>query len=129
MSMQLSPMLILASVAMGFLSAFFAKRRGRNPYTWFFVGFFFGLLGIMAIFFAPAPKKKLAPQPPSKPLPTIEGPSNKFWYYLDSSHAQVGPISHSGLTSIWRQGKISLSTYVWHEELPEWKLLKEMVKE
>ena len=41
---------------------------------------------------------------------------------------QQGPMSHDALTAAWREGKLNLSTYVWNEELPEWKPLEEFVK-
>ena len=120
-----TPLTLCAALLTGCLGAFLAKRRGRNPYNWFFIGFFFGVLGTLTIFFAPN-KKQLPAVATEPPLPTIQGPLNKFWYYLDGSHNQIGPMSHQSLTTEWRQGKISATTYVWHEELPEWKLLKDL---
>jgi len=131
MQFPITPLTILFAALTGFLGAYLAKRRGRNPYLWFFMGSFFGILGAFAIFFAPS-KKKPVRQPveaaaaPELP-PSIQGPSDKFWYYLDPSHQQVGPMSHDALTAAWSQGKISLTTYVWHEELPDWKPLQELI--
>ena len=128
MPIPLSPFALLVAFCTGLLGAYLARKRGRNPYVWFFVGFFFGILGAMVIFFAPKAKKKPSPlSEPSKqdPLPSIKGPTDKFWYYLDPTHQQMGPMSLDALTSAWREGKISLTTYIWHEELSEWKFLKD----
>lgn len=117
------------SCLIGTLSAYLAHRRERNPYIWFFVGAFFGILGVIAVFFAPA-KKKAKPLPlhPLQPEPTIVGPSDKFWYYLDPAHQQMGPISFDALKRAWKEGKITLSTYVWYEDLADWKPLQEFIR-
>lgn len=126
MQFPLSPTALLIAAGIGALSAYIAHRRGRNPYIWFFVGFIFGILGIMAIFFAPSGKKKAAAAPiDAKPEPTIQGPKDKFWYYLDLSNQQQGPMSHDALTLAWKDGTVNSATLVWHEDLTDWKPLKE----
>ncbi len=129
MAFPLSTAALISAFLIGILSAYIAYRRGRNPYIWFFVGFVFGIFGIMAIFFAPSGKKKAASTVPIaiQPEPTIQGPKDKFWYYLDPSNQQQGPMSHDALTSAWKQGIVTPATYVWNEELTEWKLLKDMM--
>jgi hypothetical protein len=130
MHIPITPLTIVAAILTGALGAYLAHRRGHNPYIWFCIGSFFGILGAFAIFFAPARKKVLTKSEPEPPvqqlLPGIQGPSDKFWYYLNQEHKQVGPMSLDGLTNAWRQGKISLTTYVWNEELPDWKPLREL---
>ena len=86
---------LLFSAATGILSAYLAYRRGRNPYIWFFIGGFFGLLGTIFLFFAPRSKKAeeaSKPLTPPKSEPYLFGPAEKFWYYLDNGQAQIGPI-------------------------------------
>jgi MFS family permease len=131
MSPLFTPATIIAAFLFGAISSYLAHRRGRSPVRWFFVGFLFGILGLFAVFLAPAMKRKAvqpALPPEEKPLPVIDGPSDKFWYYLDPAHQQQGPMSHNALTTALRQGKISLSTYVWNEDMPDWKILQEFVK-
>ena len=135
MPMPLTPATILAALLFGAISAYLAHRRGRSPYKWFFIGFLFGILGLFAVFMAPPIKNKKAAAAVTSPqqiqgklLPAIQGPSDKFWYYLDPSHQQQGPMSHNALTSAFHQGKISLSTYVWNEEMADWTLLQKLVK-
>lgn len=125
----LSPLHLASAVAFGAFSAYFAYKRGRNPYKWFFIGFFFGLLGLFAaVLFLPSSKKKIpASIAVIKPQPRILGPSDKFWYYLDPQHKQVGPISYSALSDFLKKGSILPTTYVWNEDMDDWKILKELV--
>ena len=124
----MSPATFLAAFLFGALSAYLAHRRHQNPYKWFLIGFLFGAFGLFAVFFFPQRKKASLPVPEEKPLPTINGPLDKLWYYLDPTHQQQGPMSHNALTTAFREGRISLTTYVWNEELTEWKALQELVK-
>lgn len=129
MYIPISPLMLISAFVFGLLSSFLAYKRGRNPYLWFFLGFLFGIFGIFAIFFATGEKKR-APHSERKgePVFSIHGPLDKFWYYLDPSHQQQGPMSRDALNNAWKEGKIDSSTYVWNEEMTEWKPLKEMIK-
>lgn len=126
MPVPVSPFMFICAAVIGLVSAYFAHRMGRNPYIWFFIGFLFGIFGIFAIFFAS--KKKEVPQEKPAPVFAISGPKDKFWYYLDPANQQQGPMSHDALTNTWKQGKIDLATFVWHEELKEWTPLKETLQ-
>lgn len=133
MALPTTPAMIIAATLLGAITAVFAHRRQRNPYKWFFIGFLFGMIGLLALFLFPPKRRKpvvhLASekeeQSPSS-LPVIQGPSDKFWYYLDQARQQQGPMSHHALTSAFLQGKISLSTYVWNEDMADWKELQEV---
>jgi hypothetical protein len=124
--MSLTLHLCIAAIV-GIISATIAGRRGRNPYFWFAIGFLFGILGLLAIFIAPAPKKS-EPPAQAEPLPYIDGPIDRFWYYLDEARRQQGPMSHNALTQAWKKGQIPPTTLVWHEDLPNWKELQELIK-
>ena len=63
-----------------------------------------------------------------QPHPVIIGPFDKLWYYLDPAHEKIGPMSFQALNQEWKQGKITPTTYVWHEELPDWKPLQEFIR-
>jgi MFS family permease len=136
MEFQLTTTAFLGACLFGTLSLYLAHRKGRSPYTWFFVGFVFGIFGLLAIFFAPSQKKKpisSAPKPQESTLEelaiqTIQGPIDKFWYYIDPSNQQQGPMSHSALTSAWLEGKLNQSTFVWNEEFADWKTLKDILR-
>ena len=130
MPMPITPATIIAAILFGIVSSYIAQKRGRSPYRWFFIGFLFGIFGLVASFMAP--KRKVGPIASvvkSDPPPLIiQGPIDKFWYYLDPARERQGPMSHQALTSAFRQGKITLSTYVWNEEMSDWKFLQEIVK-
>ncbi len=123
--MNVSPLMLITPIVIGSIAAYLAHKRDRNPYIWFTVGFLFGIFGIFAFFFA-TQKKVITPIPKERvPVFTIQGPKDKFWYYLDREQKQQGPISHAALASAWKQGNINEATLVWHEELTDWKPLKE----
>lgn len=109
----------------GLLLAYLAHKQKKNIYLWFTIGFGFGLVGIIAFFFLHQQNKPTPKKPPNPiPSPSIEGPKHKLWYYLDPDHNRKGPMSLDALQAEWRQGKVFPSTYVWNEELSEWKLLE-----
>jgi len=118
---------LIAGFIMGLISAYLAQRRGRNPIFWFFMGLIFGVFGLLFFFNIPA-KKKLPPISKPQPQPYVFGPSDKFWYFLDDTHTQIGPMSYIALSNQWRQGKIKPATFVWHEDLPDWKPLQELIR-
>ena len=124
----ITPSGIIFATLFGLASAFFAHKRKKNPYTWLLIGFFFGIFGLFAIFFLPSKKRRRrkAPIQREKTVPSLLGPIDKFWYYLDPTHQKIGPISHSALTKALREGQISQTTYVWHENLTDWKKVEEL---
>lgn len=127
MNLTFSPTMLLVAAVIGTISAYLAFKQGKNPYLWFAIGFFFGVLGVFAMFFASSKKKPIPA--PKQPFFRLEGPNDKFWYYLDPSHTQQGPMSKDAITIAWKAGKISPSTFIWHEELSEWKPLKESLRQ
>ncbi len=135
--------LLIMLVAVGAIASHFAKLRGRNPRTWFILGFVFGLIGLAVLFVLPSLKKKKHPQalqqtPPASPAaPLIKKPAievldathaNKLWYYLDESHQQYGPMSINALSQAWEAGKVKPHTYVWNEHLTDWKSFDQVLK-
>jgi drug/metabolite transporter (DMT)-like permease len=120
---------LIAGTITGLITAYIAYRRERKPILWFCIGFFFGLLGLLFFFFVPR-KKKPIPAAPLKPQPQpyVFGPSDKYWYFLDRAQAQVGPMSYTALSNHWKQGEIKPDTFVWHEDLADWKPLQELIR-
>lgn len=102
----------------GLLCSYFAHRRGRNPYLWFGVGAFLGLLGIIAFLFLTPKRKKKQATPPAAPHPM----TFRQWYYLDAEHTQQGPLPYPALIT----KDLSPQTLVWNEDLTSWTPLSEL---
>lgn len=122
----ISPSFILLSSIYGMISGYLAYRKKKNPYKWFLIGFCFGLIGI-AFFLIPQKQRKGAAPLKQESMVSIQGPSDKLWFYLDSTLQQVGPVSYSSISKAFSQKIISQETYVWHENLTEWKKLGEFI--
>ena len=65
-----------------------------------------------------AKKKKEEPKA-SLPAPV----ANKIWYYLSEDMTQSGPISTHALKQAWKDGTVTDTTYIWNEDLDDWKQL------
>lgn len=116
-----------------------AKKRGRNPVSWFLIGLILGLIGLIILYLLP-PKLKIAPATsPSAPArdtpepitsPSIHAPSSEeafvLWYYLEEDNTQRGPMSFNALQEIWETQAITDSTYVWNETMEGWKTLRDL---
>lgn len=123
--------ILFLSVLMGGLAGFTAKRKGKDPFFWFFVGALFGMLGVFFILFAPTRKKKLAyvggeVRKEQAPLPLLSPPSytsfeTREWFYLTESEEQKGPYSFDALRQAWHTAAIGANTLVWNETLENWK--------
>lgn len=133
----LSPTYFFFWIVMGSISAYFAKKRGKNPYLWFAIGSFFGLLGFFILFFMSKKKKNMqAEQEASKEdgmtidiTPEVTPAElEKLWYYLAAENQQHGPMSFDALKRAFREGKISNGSYVWNEEMDEWRRFGELFK-
>ena len=131
MEQLLTPASIIMGSLFGIIAGYLAFQRKRNHYLWFLLGFVFGIIAIFALIFAPKKKKArrrvqtMRRKEPSAPV--LQGPIDKFWFYLDPTHKQVGPVSHSAIAKAFHLGQISKTTYVWHENLSEWKKLEELI--
>lgn len=114
---------------LSFFCAHKAKLRGRNPFVWFAIGFTFGLLGLLILYLLPPltsqslPKVYSSIEPRQKPLFKS---SQKLWYYLNSHNQRFGPMSLERLKEIWIENQIFKKTYVWNEEMKDWKLVEEL---
>jgi hypothetical protein len=116
-------LVFLVSFITGFLSFYIAKRKGLNPYTWFFCGFFFGLIGAILLYFL-FPKKKEEKETIQIPVDPL---ANKIWYYLDQDMNQTGPMSYPALKRAWSEGVISNTTYIWNPDLDDWKTVEDIL--
>lgn len=90
-----------------------AKKRNRRHKLWFALGFLFGLLGVIVLYFLPKVEDKKTIKTRS-PKPTIIK-SSKLWYYLDKENKQYGPMSDHALKQNLAEAK-----YVWNDAMDEW---------
>lgn len=119
---------ILFWVLFGFLASHLAKKKGRNPATWFFIGLTLGVIGVLLAWLLPAayPKRSLTSPPPSRPRPKSDA-WLKTWYYLDRSHQQQGPLDFADLIKILKRNEINETSFIWGEGMgTEWKKLADL---
>jgi hypothetical protein len=116
---------VMMWLAFGFLTAYLARRRGKNPYFWFFIGMLLGVMGLLILIFL---SKRSTSTVKKDPIPTLdvtpEPTQEKFWYYLDPEDKQFGPMSFSSLEKAYETGLVKEETYVWNEDLEDWKAFK-----
>ncbi|MCC5831911.1 MAG: DUF4339 domain-containing protein [Chlamydiales bacterium] len=117
--------LLLFWVFFGCIASYLAKRRGRNPLAWFFLGLFLGILGVLLVVILPNRLHRLR-VPPSLPRPQRSEAWLKMWYYLDPAHSQQGPLEFPDLAKHLRENRLTESSLVWGEGMKEWKPLAEM---
>ncbi|NGX54486.1 MAG: hypothetical protein KR126chlam2_00097 [Chlamydiae bacterium] len=119
--------LLLFWLFFGILSSHLAKKKGRNPRIWFFIGLLFGAFGVALLYLLPLfeklKAKKAVVQP--KPLPP-QSQRREFWYYLDTTHKQQGPVDFDHLTKVWKSQKIADHSYLWTDGMGDWKKLSEL---
>lgn len=119
-------LILFSALLTGIAAVYLAKQKNKDPFLWFFIGALFGLLGVIYLYFFVSPKQK-----PQTALltPVAKAPvlSQKFWYYLDQENRQLGPMSYDALNQAWREGRVSATTYVWNEDLENWKPFGEFI--
>ncbi|MDN3508826.1 MAG: DUF4339 domain-containing protein [Candidatus Neptunochlamydia sp.] len=105
---------------------------------WFALGALLGLIAIIVLYVLP-PKGATAPArvlsgkqkqdntPPYLPSEDVATrPPEALWYYLDKENNQYGPMSFNALKSAWNHKEIDPCTYVWNENMEEWKTLENL---
>lgn len=127
---KMNPLLTISlSLVIGLWTSILANRRGRNPFGWFFLGAFFGLLGLVILLILP--RKTLCMEGPlanvtTKPVDLLTPaapPENKtalMWHYLNKEGKAEGPMSEEALLNLHDEGKITDRTYIWNETLSDW---------
>lgn len=117
----ITPFTVIVWLIFGAVTSIYAKRNGKNPYLWFLLGTFLGVLGIFLLFFMPKAKRK-EPSLQVKPVP-----KDLFWFYLDEENRQRGPFSLEVLKKIWQEGRLTPKTYVWNQTLDKWEPLASFI--
>ncbi|MDN3506913.1 MAG: DUF4339 domain-containing protein [Simkaniaceae bacterium] len=123
----------LLYIAFGALSAYFARKRGKDPFLWFFLGMLFGVFGLLFLFFDPKAKRAKKGPKSQDPntidiLPAFDPKHNeKFWYYLDGQNRQHGPMSFDAIYRLYKEATLSQQSFVWNESLESWQPLKDFI--
>ena len=126
--------LLITGLMVGTASAYFASRRGRNPYAWFAVGMFFGLVGMAFLFFLPRcdtieeqQQEEVVREPEAAPEnPLTVSHRLAEWFYLDSGRQQQGPVTLRALTDEWKKGAVQSTSLVWCAGMDNWKRVAEI---
>ena len=133
---------LLFGLILGALCSYFSRGRGRDPLGWFAIGFFFGIFGLIALFIIPPKVQRLevnASQPlegsggapeidPVQPKRELPPPSEELtlWYLIDEEGDQQGPMSFDALSRSFHERKVLPSTFVWNEDMEEWKKISDL---
>jgi len=112
---------------LGAICSHFALKRGRDPYAWFAIGFFFGLLGILVLFLLPVRNQEEKPEEVLVMQEPVHDYINKKWFYINPGTPQQGPIEFTALKDLWKEEKISVSTFVWCEGMDQWRRIEELL--
>ena len=123
-------LVILVSLFFAFICAFFARKNNRNPFIWFLSGFFFGIFSLLTLSLLNYTKnlsnkkrknnlkrQSSSHKPPAPP--TI--PPHYLWYYLNPEDKAIGPMSSKKLFEEYEKGLVGTETYLWHDEMENWK--------
>ncbi len=118
---------IISWLLFGGASSYFARQRGRDPFAWFLIGMFLGILGLLLLFLLPplaAPVSEVEEKEvEEEPAVVEEMPYRlKAWYYLDQDRNQIGPASFNQL----KKANIHADTLIWCEGMPEWKTIADV---
>ncbi len=127
-------LLVGMMMLIGGATAYFAEQRGRSPFVWFCVGFFFGILGFLSLFLFPnlassrteereQPPKEMLDTPPTSPN---NRPIDKEWFFLNKEGIQEGPVSTEHLKKLQQQNFIDDDVYVWSEGMSDWKRIHQL---
>ena len=134
--------LMLFAALTGALVAYLAKERGRGPAIWFILGFLFGLLALVLVLVLPAQQAKENIESKEAASPEKEGEEqgdrmkafrpmqirhhfyDLDWHYVDDKGENAGPITFEQLQGLWKSKGLSDQSYVWNEEMSEWKVVE-----
>lgn len=117
-------LLMISYTLMGYATASYAARKNKNKSTWFFLGFLFGILALLALFLLPKREEKSSLPPRVEPIAPSSTPySSCLWYYIDEANSQNGPMSFEAFKKAYQSFKLKKDYYVWSELFPDWVVL------
>ena len=124
--MQLINVLLFSS-AMGLFTSHLAKKKGKRPQVWFFLGFLFGIFGIILLYIVPTFSKREEKKPFVAPKPVERSDAwIKMWYYLDPTRQPMGPLEFPDFLDKVKEKKIEGNTLIWGEGMKEWQKLSDL---
>lgn len=123
--------IVLFWIFFGFLTSYFAQKKGRNQRTWFIIGLCLGVIGVVLVLLMPQVQKRRTLKTPKKvvltPMITPKNPAlDKVWFYLDTERKQQGPFYFADFLKSWKKGEIKEDSFVWSEGMSEWKKIQEL---
>lgn len=128
--------ILLLLIATG--TAYYAASKRRNPFIWFALGLLLGIFAPVILLFLSKGKEEgngfptmtiSKPDPATQHVPHVptqeelerQQEENRLWYYLDTDHKQIGPVSIVAIKELWNRGKLDLNQYVWSEGMEKWE--------
>ncbi len=122
-------LMLIGAIIFGFITHSKAVKYKRNPLIWFFAGFSFGALGLLAFYLTkPASistsnlTKQVNPSAPKK----FKSPLGA-WYYAENGTPQ-GPVSSSYIQKLLEDKQIHIDTLVWHVSMDNWAKLETVLE-
>ncbi len=64
--------------------------------------------------------------PPGQPAAPPPAPSSDLDWFMAIKGKQHGPAKHDEIARLFREGKITERTHLWHDKLPAWTRLKDL---
>lgn len=132
------PTIFTLILLIGFGTAYYAFRLGKNPSLWFLLGILIGGFAPIILFIShffersqnkddDKPSVAFSEPDASQSVraipevnPAIIEEESKLWYYIGEGEVQVGPVSVLGIAELWNTGRLDLDSYVWTKGMTEW---------
>ena len=69
--------ILIYAIAFGIVTSLAAKTKGRDPFSWFYIGLVFGVFGLIAVLVMEKSEQEGTGSASDHPFPTIEPPKTK----------------------------------------------------
>jgi hypothetical protein len=130
-------LILLILFTIGATCYYTAKKKERNPFIWFFIGFFFGLMGLLLLVLLPKARKAQVTKQNqfsqqeqnianTADVAILSPYKEMQWYYLNDNHEPKGPLYFSEMLDAWIKGVISVKSYVWQDQMNVWQQIHEI---